>query len=297
MNLKSLKVFAYVMEEGTLAKASARMHLSQSAASRLLTLLEEEFQVQLFHRDKKRLIPTPQGDQFYPEALRILSQIDEIPTLIKQIQTDTVSPMQIVCHARVVNGLVLPAMTELARSRPDLQMKLEIYPRRDLGRRIMNDLFDIGVSTLPLPVEKLQPYHLARTNLHVAVARDHSLARLEVLRPKDIAEHNYIALDQGTVIRRIVDQELAQLGLSLKIAHEVSVGAAAYRLVRAGLGFAFADPIALDPELSTDIALIPWHPETRVEFGYFVPKSGRHHAAVTEFGAIMSRICAQRLDQ
>ena len=87
MNLRSLKVFALVMEEGTLARAADTMHLSQSAASRLLHLLEAEFDVRLFRRDNRRLIPTEAAERFYPEALRILSQIDALPQFMHPIES------------------------------------------------------------------------------------------------------------------------------------------------------------------------------------------------------------------
>ncbi len=295
MNLKSLKVFTFVMEEGSLAGASARLNLSQSAASRLLTLLEDEFEISLFHRDKKRLIPTPEGEQFYPEALRILSQVAEIPTLVGQIKSQTAPPMRIICHSRVVNGLVLPAMKRLAITQPELRMKLDIHPRRDLTRRTLNGLFDICVSTLPLPIEDIEPHVLASTHLHVAVSREHHLADKESLALRDLVQERYIALDQSTVLRHLVDQELARKGLSLTVAHEVSVAAAAHRLVEMGLGFAFADPIALDPELADKVSLIPLSPAARIEFGCFIPNSDRPHSATTAFETAMKEVCRMRL--
>ena len=129
MNIKSLRVFINVMEEGTLAQAAAKMNLSQSAASRLIQILEEEYNVTLFHRDKKRLIPTSEGELFFPEALRILSSIDEIPTVFRQIKSERLRPLRIICHPRLLNGLVVPAMIQLARLEPHAGMKLEVHQR------------------------------------------------------------------------------------------------------------------------------------------------------------------------
>ncbi|HIC82091.1 MAG TPA: LysR family transcriptional regulator [Kiloniellaceae bacterium] len=295
MNLKSLRVFINVMEEGTLARASAKLNLSQPAASRLLQILEQEFGCALFHRDRKRLVPTPEGELFYPEAVRILSSIDDIPGFFAQIKANAVVPLRIICHPRILNGLVLPAMAKLSRIRPGLRMKLEMHPRRDLGRRIMHDIFDIGVSTLPLPVETLTPRRLRSAKLHVVLPKHHKLARRRFLTPKDVSDQPYVALDQHTVIRRIVDQELAKIGAHLDVAHEVSAGAAAYRLVRYGLGFTFADPIALDPEFVGDVALVPWRPAMTVDFGYFLSGSARRHEALMSFVDCLNETCDERL--
>ncbi|NSX55706.1 LysR family transcriptional regulator [Parasulfitobacter algicola] len=290
MNLKSLKVFALVMEEGTLARAADRINLSQSAASRLLQILEEEFSIVLFRRDKKRLIPTPIGERFYPEALRILAQVDQIPDFFAQMRSDAPEALRLICHPRIVNGLVLPAIVRFAQVEPNTPVKLEIYPRRDLGRRIMNDRYDFGISTLPLPVDTIRPNVLGTTELRVALHKDHSLAQRDVLGPVDIKDLPYIALDDTTVIRRIVDRAMDRANAQLSIKHEVSAGSAAYRLVQSKLGFTFADPVALDPEVAPDIALVPWQYKMAVPFGYFLPPKRDRHPEAAAFAKVLQDI-------
>lgn len=272
MNLRSLRVFALVMEEGTLARAANSMNLSQSAASRLLHLLEEEFEVVLFRRDNRRLIPTAEAERFYPEALRILSQIDGLPQFIQQIQSNAPEPFRIIAQTRIVNGLVIPAIAQLRNTFVDQPIKLEIYPRRDLGRRMVNDRYDIGITALPLPIDQPSPIRLGTVPLKIAIAKGHPLSQLAVLRPEDLADVPYIALDDTTVIRQIADRELAAAGTTFDVAHEVSVGSAAYRFVQRGLGFTFADPIALDPELEGDVCLVDWEPRMEIDIGYFIPE-------------------------
>ncbi|WP_298969283.1 LysR family transcriptional regulator [uncultured Roseobacter sp.] len=294
MNLRSLKVFTLVMQEGTLARASDAMNLSQSAASRLLHLLEEEFAIELFRRDKRRLIPTAEAERFLPEALRILSQIEALPQFVQQIQTGTQDPFRIIAQTRIVNGLIVPAIERLRDVFADQPIKLEIHLRRDLGRRMMNDRYDIGVSALPLPIDQPTPVRLGAAPLKVAIRKDHPLADRAVLRPGDMTGIPYIALDETTVIRRIADQEMATIGAKLDVAHEVSLGSAAYRLVQRGLGFTFADPIALDPELEKEVRLIDWEPRMDIEFGYFIPNPERKTELIRAFEDALRLIYLER---
>jgi len=291
MNIRSLRIFVYVMEEGTLARAADRMHLSQSAASRQLGLLEQEFDVTLFSRDQKRLIPTPQAESFYPEALSLLAQIDDLPAVFGQMKKDVRSPLRIVSQTRIANGLVLPAIAEFATAYPEQPVKLEIMLRRDLGRRIMHQRFDLCVSALPLPVEKLDPVPLGATRLCIALAKGHPLARRSSLGPGDLRGVPYIALDDSTVVRRLIDREVSDLQAP---AYEVSVGTAAYRLVHRGLGFAFADPVSVDPELMAGITLVPWAQKLNIEFGYFVAERPMTEQSAHAFGEILSRRFQER---
>ncbi|UWR21164.1 LysR family transcriptional regulator [Sulfitobacter sp. S190] len=287
MNLRSLRIFVYIMEEGTLARAADRMHLSQSAASRQLGLLEQEYGVALFHRDQKRLVPTPQAEQFYPEALSLLAQIDELPSVFERMRKSGPAPLRIVSQTRVANGLVLPAIAEFAQRFPDQPVKLEIMLRRDLGRRIMHRSFDLCVSTLPLPVEMPEPTRLGAARLCVAVPRAHPLAARRVLTSDDVKGVPYIALDGSTVLRRLIDSRVQGLA---KPAYEVSVGTAAYRLVHQGLGYTFADAVSLDPELAQEIALVPWIDELSIEFGYFMARQKATNAASQTFGETLQRL-------
>ena len=296
MNLRSLKIFTLVMEEGTLARASDRMNLSQSAASRLLHLLEDEFSIQLFRRDKKRLVPTAEAERFYPEALRILSQIEALPDFVQQIRSNTQEPLRIIAQTRIVNGLIIPAIALMRDAFAQQPIKLEIHPRRDLGRRMMNDRYDIGVTALPLPVDRPKPIRLGKVPLKVALAKDHPLANCDLLRPEDLAAVPYIALDNTTVIRRIADQEMAAIGAQLDVAHEVSLGSAAYRFVQRGLGFTFADPVALDPELESDVRLIDWEPRMEIEFGYFIPNPDHKTTLIRAFEGALHTIYRRRCE-
>ncbi|SLN56963.1 HTH-type transcriptional regulator BenM [Falsiruegeria litorea R37] len=295
LNNKALHLFVGIIEEGSLARASQRMNLSAPAASRLIQILELEAGATLFYREHKQLIPTSEAELFYPEAVRILSAIDNIPEFFNRLSSEHTVPLRILCHPRAVNGLVLPAMTLASKRDPGLRMQLEIHPRRNLGRTIELGLFDVGISTLPLPVKEMRPTLLAKTQLHVLLPKNHAMADKTNIETNELIGEDYIAMDKHTVIRRIVDRTLAAQNLNLPVKHEVSAGAAAYRLVREGGGFTFADPLAVEPELLPSVALIPWHPISNVEYGYFETQSSRKHAAHATFVDCLNEICSQRL--
>lgn len=294
MNLKSLRVFVNVMEEGTLARACRKMNLSQPAASRLVQILEAEFDVQLFHRDRKRMVPTHEGEGFYPQAVRILASIDDLPDIFQQIATDTAPPLCVICHPRLVEGLIVPAMAQLVKQEPSLKLKLEVHPRRYLGRRIMHGLYDVGVATLPLPDRNPAAKLLARADMLVALPEAHPLAEKAVLSPHDLLDVPYVALEETTNMRILLDRELARADVRLEITHEISTSQAACRLVREGIGFTFTDAITLSPDDAHGLAIRKWQPRVNIEFGYFVSETKRPHNARDEFVNILKEICDRR---
>lgn len=295
MNLKSLRVFVHVMEEGTLARACQKMNLSQPAASRLIQIFEAEYGTQLFHRERKRLIPTREGEAFFPEAVRILASIDDLPAMFRQIETDEAPPLRVICHPRLVEGLIVPVMAELVRRVPSVKLKLEVHPRRYLGRRVTLGLYDVGVATLPLPDRNQATHFLASTDMTVALPEGHELAEKDWLEPADVASIPYLALEETTNMRAILDRELAKVDKRLEITHEMSISLPARRLVKEGLGFTFTDAITLSPDEAHGLAILPWKPRVNIEFGYFISDTKQPHKARDVFIDVLKELCAQRV--
>ncbi|CTQ48314.1 LysR family transcriptional regulator [Jannaschia donghaensis] len=267
MNLRALSVFVGIIEEETLTRAAARMNLSQSAASRLLSLLEVDLAAELFARDGRRMVPTAAAEALYPEALRILAQVDALPDVAATERAG--APLRVICHPRLAGGLVVPAFATLARRQPDLRVRFETAPRRELARRVLAGRYDLAVAALPLSLGAVEAVTLGTVRLGILLARDHPLADRPSLDLSDLSDVPYIALDETTAVRRLLDATLPGQRGPLQPRHEVSTGTNAYRLVAAGLGFTFADPVALDPELRDRVRLIPWRRSQSIAFGYF----------------------------
>jgi len=295
MNLKSLRAFLFVMDEGSLIAASKKMHLSQPAVSRLIQLLEEEFSVQLFYRDRKSLQPTPEAEQFYSEAFRIVSAINAFPDVFAQLKSNAKHPLRIICHPRMVNGLVVPAINRLLQSRPEIRIKLDIHPRRELGRRIVNDGFDVGVFTLPIHVSEVKLVSMKRTNLCVFVAKDHPLTKLSVVTAEDLKGYAYIALNQELVIRQSIDRILMVHGDHFDVTHEVSSASAAHHMALKGTGFTLTGPLAIEEGLLEHGRLIPLSPATKIDAGFYIREKTAPDERVDAYIAALNQICEEKV--
>ena len=62
MDLRQLEILRAIAESGSFTAAGARLHVSQSAISRQILLLEEEFKEPLFIRFGRRIQITPTGE-------------------------------------------------------------------------------------------------------------------------------------------------------------------------------------------------------------------------------------------
>jgi molybdate transport repressor ModE-like protein len=78
MEIRELRAFAAVAEEGSLSAAARRLHLSQSALSQTIQSLERQLRVQLLVRSRTGVAATEAGAILLREGRELLAQYDRM---------------------------------------------------------------------------------------------------------------------------------------------------------------------------------------------------------------------------
>jgi DNA-binding transcriptional LysR family regulator len=87
MDLRELRYFAAVIQEGNLTAAAKRCFISQPSISAAIGALEAELGTTLFIRHKKGVAPTASAEQFYAYARRIIDDADAARNLFRKPST------------------------------------------------------------------------------------------------------------------------------------------------------------------------------------------------------------------
>ena len=85
MDLPQLEMFLAVAEERSFTKAGERLHVSQSAVSRQIGLLERELGGRLFHRDGRRVSLTHAGELLAKTAASLSRQMQDVSEQISDV--------------------------------------------------------------------------------------------------------------------------------------------------------------------------------------------------------------------
>src|SRR5699024_5011890 len=96
VNLKQIKYFVAVAKESHFSRAAEKLHISQPPLSMSIRQLEDELSFSLFIRTNKRVRLTDAGRIFYPEALQLLRQAEEMQQLGKRVAKGSVGQLRLV---------------------------------------------------------------------------------------------------------------------------------------------------------------------------------------------------------
>ena len=274
MNFKSLRAFRLVVTQGSLAAAARTMNLSQPAVSRLIALLEQETNLRLFNRTRRRLILSEAGELFYRETRHILDGVDELPHIAASIRAGAIQPFRLVTGPRIGEALVSPAMALMRRKYPDLKYVVDVLPRFDLENRSGIARYDLGIASLPVshslvPIEN-EP--LCQVRMEAVMAADHPLAEKALLTANDLDGHPIVGMLPNQFWRRQVDEFFRSGGVVPSYAVESTSSLMGCQMARDGAGIAMIDRIsvkAIDPK---GMAIRPLHPPHWLQYGFIYQK-------------------------
>ncbi len=270
MNIRALRLFRLVVTTGSLSAAAENMSLSTSAASRLIALLEAETRLQLFHRTRRRLTLTRQGEIFYREAEHLLAGFEEIPRIAASIRSREQDQLRLVTAPRIGQGLVSPALALFLREHPDIRVSVDMQSRFGIEGSLGTRLYDLGVISLPVshPLVEIENKPLFRVRVEALLPEKHRLAAKRSLTAQDLAAEPLLGLWPGQRWRKQVDDFFSSGGVRTQYAVETRSSLMACQLVRDGTGIALLDRICAQAIDLRGIVMRPLEPERWILFGY-----------------------------
>ena len=295
MNIKGLRAFTQIMATGTLAAAAKTMHTSESALSRQLSLLEAELGLVLFSRDKRRLVPTAEGEAFYREAERILDSIEQIPTIVDEIKRRPRRRMRLIVMPRIAAAIAAPAVGQFLEENPEMEINIEVQPRRLLERWVASHQFDIGLGALPARHSAIETERVCSIPAVVVMHPNHPLAGRSSLQVKELAGEHLITMPHSTLLGSQIARLFDDADIEMKSSIQVSQTVFCCSLVANNFGIAITD--AMIPEMFGDsLRIVPIAPEITLDFGLLYPRGVEHPPEVLEFAEVVKQQAQTYMD-
>lgn len=153
MEIKWLKTFIVAAQTENFRQTSEELFLTQPAITKHVKRLEEELQIELFHRQGKKVSLTPAGHQFFKYAQTIVQNYDEC---MKDFQAwkQGYNKKLVIAVAPQIAASILPALLrEFIIEHPAIEVIINIRNSYNIGNEISTGQADLGLTRIkPLQV-------------------------------------------------------------------------------------------------------------------------------------------------
>jgi len=140
-----LRAFVTVAETGGMTRAGQLLNLTQAAVSQQVKRLEDQFQTQLFDRDKKRVSLTPDGERLLPMAQQMLDMNDRVWGMMTT--ADFEGQVRVGVPHDIVKAFMPPVLKSFDRAWPRVSVTLVPGPSMTLLEDMQRGDIDLTLTT------------------------------------------------------------------------------------------------------------------------------------------------------
>ncbi len=272
IKFQQLNAFKAVYELGTMMAASAHIHVTQPAISRLVASLEHQLGFSLFQRIRGRLVPTDKGRAFYQEVGKAFSALEHLEHSARDIAEQHHGSLHITAFPMLSNSFLPAILGRLMRDTPGLKASLKSYRSEEVLRRTEIQSCDLGFADTEIGSDSVTAIPVLGDCVCIVPA-DSKLAQADCLTPADLSGVPFIRYENSDASQQALDRELQLAGIHSLDVVEVSFASVAASLVAEGLGVAVVDPFtALHAQRSgLNIVIRDFHPRIPYRFQILYP--------------------------
>ena len=203
MDLKQLKYFTAVVDEGGMRKATETLHISQPSLSVSVQNLEAELGVALFTRKGRALHPTAEGFHFYRRARALLTQADKAKAEMLSMQALEKAEIRIGAPITIATYVLRDHIAAFLHDYPGVRISFKQMSGHEVERALLVGDIELGVLSRPPKSAEINAHVIGRRRICAFVREGHPLAHKAAISWLEILEEQIVSLPQNYVLNGI----------------------------------------------------------------------------------------------
>jgi DNA-binding transcriptional LysR family regulator len=251
MDLRQLEIIRAIADTGSFTAAGEKLHVSQSAISRQILLLEDELGEPVFHRIGRRIRITAAGESLLQLSHRVFQDLQETVSSISDKRESLSGTMRLVGGMTVCLYVFPALLAEVRRVHPHLDLKVTVGSAERSIAMLRAGAGDLGMITLPVEATDLVSVPALEEELLLITYPSHPLAKKKSIVPADLDKQDFVLFETGSITRRLVDSFFAREGVAPEIIMETENVEIIKAMVRNGLGISIIPSQAAAADVRT----------------------------------------------
>jgi DNA-binding transcriptional LysR family regulator len=274
VDLRQLEILQAIAETGSFTACGRKLHVSQSAISRQILLLEEELGEPLFLRVGRQVRMTPAAESLVQLGQRVFLDVRETVGAITDRTRELRGTLRLSGGMTVCLYVFPPLLKHLRRVHPHLDVRLTVATAGRSVQEIRGGRVDAGLLTLPVVESDLITVPVLREELLLITTPTHALAKRRKVSPRDLSGLPFILFEMGSGTRRVIDHFFASENIEPTVLMDTENVEIIKAMVKTGQG----------------VGIVPYQAVAReVKAGQFFCARIEGHELVRETGWVYAR--------
>lgn len=193
MELNQIRYFLHLAETLNFTEAARRSGISQPSLTKSIGRLEDELGGPLIYRDGKDTRLTALGREMQSQFMRIDAQVMTALELAETMIAGRTRELRVGVAITIASVALAGFVGQLLDQLPSVELTIHQMGHDETEASVLSGKYDLCVLPNP-PAEnaKLTCLPIFSERLKFAVAKNHKLARQDIIAPEEIAEDTYI---------------------------------------------------------------------------------------------------------
>jgi DNA-binding transcriptional LysR family regulator len=279
-DLVSLALFVRSVESKSLSKAAEQSHISLSAASRRISLLEDQLDVVLLDRTPKGMEPTPAGEALLFHARILLKEAVRLNVNLSEHAKGLRGVVRLLANTSALTQYLPHQLALFSKASPDIKVEVHEQLSSEIIHAVREGQGHVGVAFLNETMPEDVACYPYKADQLVAVMPKSFDSTSESVRLVDLLDLDLVVLESNTAMVNLLEESAASEGKLLRIRAQVKSFEAICKMIEAGLGIGILPKIAAQAFAhELQLQLIPLSDPWAVRQMYIFVRNGTLPAA------------------
>jgi len=206
IDLSVVKSFVSITKTGSFRIAAERIHITQSAISQQIQVLEKRMEAKLFERHGNKVSLTQAGKTFLPYAENILKQYKEAKAHIQETNNKFNGEIRVATIYSIGLYELQPTINKLFRRYPKINLRCEYHHNTIIYEMVRNQAIDFGLVAFPQKKAGIVSKVFMEDKLVLVQSSRHRTIKKKTIHPKDLERTKFIGFSLTTPTGKIINR-------------------------------------------------------------------------------------------
>ena len=236
LETRHLRAFAILVRTGSFTKAARELHLTQSAVSHSMKVLEQQAGCRLLDRTGKKATATEAGELLLVHAERILAEMAQARVALGRLGKWGQARLRLGASTTATQYILPGVLSALLGKSPKCAITIQPGDTPEMIEALRAHKIDLAVNLEPKRGESLEFRLLFTDELQFIVSRSHPWALAGRVTREEIPKQNYILYKRQSYTSAMIEEYFRADDIVLFSQLDMGNMEAIKELVKLGLG-------------------------------------------------------------